>query len=202
MIIVERKEYKNGRVQFLLDNGVSFVLYKKEASYYGLREGDFLEDTIWQEIKQEVLIKRAKKRVMFLLQKKDYTEKQLRDKLRENRYPYDVAEEALQYVQSFHYVDDCRYASNYVHVNQNSKSVMQIKMDLSQKGVSKEYIDKAIEEELEVSQEEVICSYLRKKQYDSANADEGEKRRVYQFLMRKGFKSSDILRCMNIEEFA
>ena len=202
MEIIEITEYKNGRVRIQLETGISFVLYKKEAASFGFKEGDFITEEIWQEIRNEILIKRARKRVMYLLQKKDHTEKQLRDKLKGNEYPEDVIEDSIAYVKSFHYVDDGRYAANYVHYHQESKSMMQLKMDLQQKGVSKEEIDRAFEEELQVSQEDVIMKYLQKKGYDSKQADDGDRRRVCQFLLRKGFKSSDILRCMNVSEFA
>lgn len=201
MEVIELNEYKNGRILVRLADDVSFILYKKEAALYDLKVGEDLCEASWIEIRQEILVKRAKRRVMYLLQKKDYTEKQLREKLGQNEYPPDVIEEAIEYVKSFHYVDDSRYASSYVHLHQGSKSVLQLKMDLKQRGVSKDEIEQAIEEELSVSQEEVIKGYLRKKQYNPSQAEEREKRRVYQFLMRKGFKSSDILRCMNIDEF-
>ncbi len=202
MVVLEVKEYKNGKVRIKLDNGVSFLLYKKEAASFNLKEEEVIDDCIWNQIQEEILVKRARKRVMYLLQKKDYTEKQLRDRLKLDEYPEDIAENAISYVKSYHYVDDGRFASNYVHYHQQNKSVLQMKMELKQKGVSSDQIQQAFDQELEVSQEEVIYNYLRKKNYDPTTADEGEKRRIYQFLMRKGFKSTDILRCMNLTEFA
>lgn len=202
MEIIEITEYKNGRVRIRLEDETVFLLYKKEAASFHLQEGDVLSEELWKEIRGEILIKRARKRAMYLLQKKDLTEKQLREKLKANEYAEDIIEDAVAYVKSFHYIDDGRYAENYVHCHQQDKSVMQMKIDLQQRGVSKDKIEKAFQEELEFSQEEVIKNYLRKKRYDSTQADEGEKRRVYQFLMRKGFKSSDVLRCMNLDEFA
>lgn len=191
-----------GKVRVRLEGEQAFLLYKKEAAIYDLTEGGALSMEIWQEIKEEILIKRAKKRAMYLLQKKDYTEKQLYDKLKANEYPQDIIESALAYVKSFHYVDDERYAANYVRCNQDSKSILQMKMELQKKGIDREVLASVLEEEVQVSQEAVIMKYLQKKHYDPAVADEGERRRVYQFLLRKGFQSRDILRCMNVSEFA
>lgn len=202
MVIVEVTEYKNGRVRISLDGGISFLLYKKEFASLNLKQDQELSEEQWLTIRQEILVKRARKRAMYLLMKKDYTEKQLREKLTGNEYPEDVAEDAIQYVKGFRYIDDERYAANYVHIHQQNKSQRQLKMELSQRGVSKDQIHQALEEELEVSEEDVIRAYMRKKQYDPQSADESQKRRMYQFLLRKGFRTSDIMRCMKLNEFA
>ena len=51
---------------------------------------------------------------MNLLTARDYTEKQLRDKLNKREYSSDEIQAAIDYVKSFHYVDDIRYAENYL----------------------------------------------------------------------------------------
>lgn len=201
MEIREIHQYKNGRVRVSLEGGISFLLYKKEAASFDLREGGFLSEEDWLQIRNEILMKRAKKRAMYLLQKMDRTEKQLRDKLRENEYPEDVIDAAIAYVASFHYIDDERYAANYVHCYQNKKSKMQLKIDLLQRGITNEDMEHAFEEELTTSPEELIKGWLIKKHYNSETADEGERRRVYQFLLRKGFRSEEIMRCMKLEAY-
>ena len=201
MEIKEITQYKNGRVRIRLEGGLTFLLYKKESAKYDFKEGDFLSEEVWQEIRQEILVKRAKKRALYLLQKMDRTRKQLWDKLRENEYPEDVIEEALAYVESFHYIDDGRYAANYVHYHQDKKSKKQLQMDLRQRGISQEDMEEALEQELTISSEELIHNWLLKKHYDPATADDGERRRVYQFLLRKGFYSDEIIRCMKVEVY-
>lgn len=200
MEIKEITQIKNGRVRIRLEGGLSFLLYKKEAATFQLQEGDFLSEEAWTEIRNEILLKRAKKRALYLLQKMDRTEKQLRDKLHEGEYPEDVVNEAIAYVESFHYIDDDRYAANYVHFHQDKKSKRQLQMDLMQRGVSAEQIEHAFEEELTVTAEELIKNWLLKKHYDPAEADDTQRRRIYQFLLRKGFKSEEIMRCMRLEE--
>lgn len=69
-------------------------------------------------------------------------------------------------------------------------------MKLSQKGISKELIEQALKEEYEAQELEQIYRLLEKRGYVAENADEGEFRRTYQFLMRRGFKSNEILTAM------
>lgn len=58
----------------------------------------------------------------------------------------------------------------------------------------------AIEEEFESDEMQQICELLEKRHYDRTQADDREKRRMYQFLMRRGFKSRDILSAMGRED--
>ena len=197
MQIVEITEMSRGRIRIRLENGTIFPLYRKEAAVFNISEGSELEVTAWDEICKTILQKRARKRAMYLLQKMDRTEKQLREKLVQSEYPEEIVEDAIAYVRSYHYIDDVRYAENYVRCHQDTKSKMQIKIALTQKGVEREVIDHALEECLETDAEQLICRLLEKKRDTAETADEGERRRVYQYLARRGFRSSEILHCMN-----
>lgn len=197
MQITEMTDMNRGRVRIRLDNGTVFPLYRKEAAAFDLTEGSELEVSAWDEICRSILRKRARKRAMYLLQKMDRTEKQLREKLTQSEYPEAIVEDAIEYVRSYHYIDDARYAENYIRCHQESKSKMQMKLALTQKGVSRELIDLALEEYLETDASQLIYQLLEKKHYDAETADKGERRRMYQYLARRGFSSSEILHCMN-----
>ena len=197
MQIVEITEMSRGRIRIRLENGTIFPLYRKEAAVFNISEGSELEVTAWDEICKTILQKRARKRAMYLLQKMDRTEQQLRAKRVQSEYPEEIVEDAIAYVRSYHYIDDVRYAENYVRCHQDTKSKMQIKIALTQKGVEREVIDHALEECLETDAEQLICRLLEKKRSNAETADEGERRRVYQYLARRGFRSSEILHCMN-----
>ena len=161
---------------------------------YGLQEGVELTREQFQEICQETLIKRARKRTMHLLEKMDRTEEQLRTKLKQGFYPEDIIEDAIDYVKGYHYVDDLRYAQNYVRCHRDNKSRRMIQMQLQGKGVPREYIWQALEEEYEEESERgQILALVRKKEYSSQCADIREKQKMYRFLMRRGFSSNDIL---------
>ena len=75
-------------------------------------------------------------------------------------------------------------------------SRQQIKQKLMMKGVSKEIIANAIEEEYDVDESVHIRNLLEKKHFSNESADDGEFRRVYNYLLRRGFRSSDILKEM------
>lgn len=139
---------------------------------------------------------RAKKRALHLLERMDRTEHQLREKLMASDYPEEVVEEAIEYVKSFHYIDDKRYAENFTRYRKENLSRQQIKQKLMLKGVDRDTISLAIEEEYDADEREHIRKFLEKKHFDGSSKDEGEFRRVYNYLLRRGFRSNDILREM------
>ena len=131
-----------------------------------------------------------------MLERMDRTEQQLREKLKSSDYPEEVIEEAIEYVKSFHYLDDERYAENFTRYKKENMSRQQIKQKLMLKGVSKDIIKNAIEEEYDVDESIHIRNILEKKHFSYETADEGEFRRVYGYLLRRGFRSNDILKEM------
>ena len=149
--------------------------------------------------------KRAKKRAMHLLERMDRTEKQLRDKLEDGKYPQVCIDEAIAYVRKYHYIDDMRYARNYIsyryactfiRYSQEKMSRLQLKMKLTQKGVPRDVIEKALEEEYSGEESAQIARLLEKRKFVAEEADEREFQRTYQYLLRRGFRSSDILKVM------
>jgi len=198
MQIVRISELDKKRVKIILEDRTYFPLYKAEQRRYDLAEGEELSSEQFQEIRTEILIKRARKRTMHLLERMDRTEAQLRDKLRQGYYPDDVIEDAIAYVKSYHYVDDLRYAQNYVRSHMEQKSQRKLQMELLSKGVPKQMITEALEEEYQQENErELILKWIEKKQYCAQEADIKEKRRMYQFLLRNGFQSDDILHVLD-----
>lgn len=194
MLITQISEVDKKRMMIHTEEGVSFVLYKGEIRRFALQEGEEIASEIYEEIRTDILIKRARKRAMFLLEKMDRTESQLRNKLRQGFYEEDLIDDAIAYVKKYHYIDDNRYAQTYVRYQKERKSKRQIKMDLMQKGVDREIIEQAIEAEYEPeSEQELILKWIEKRKYKIGESDIKEKQKMYQFLMRKGFRSEDIL---------
>ena len=106
---------------------------------------------------------------------------------------------AMDYVKFFHYVDDYRYACTYIRYHQSEKSRLQIKMKLYERGVPSDLIEQALEDEYTGEEDRLIDRLLEKKQYDADTMDQKEKQKIYQYLMRRGFRSDAIRRRMNAE---
>ena len=200
MFITKIEEFTKNRSKIYIDGEFAFVLYKGELRLFGIKVGNELSQEHYRQIMSEVLPKRAKMRAMNLLQSRDYTRSAMADKLKTGFYPETVIEEALNYVASYHYIDDIRYAKSYMHYNHERKSRKVIEMDLIRKGVSKADIESAWREWQEdgnaQNEEEQILKLLEKKHFAGASADAKERQKIYAFLMRKGFSMDSISKTM------
>ena len=138
------EQLSGGKRRVCLDNGEMWILYRGEVRSYSLDEGAVLTGQQYDQIRQDVIGKRAKRRAMHLLEKMDRTEQALRNKLLEGEYPEDLVEDAIAYVKRFHYVDDARYADCYVRSRGASKSRSKLLAELQQKGVDRERADQIL----------------------------------------------------------
>ncbi len=186
------------RSRVCLDNGMVFALYKGEIRALALQEGQEVSAALYQEIYSGILLKRAKRRMLYLLGQMDRTEAQIRQKLQQGGYPEGIIEEAIAYAMDAHYLDDARYARNYVRSQQEKKSREQMRMSLYRKGIRRELAEQALESEYILEDEqELILKWVQKKNYPGETASLKEKRRICQFLMRKGFHMDDILHVLD-----
>ncbi|MCI8324535.1 MAG: regulatory protein RecX [Lachnospiraceae bacterium] len=203
MTVTQLTALGKGRYKVYIEDRPAFVLYRGELNRLGIREGEEITEGNLREIQEEILPLRAKKRAMNLLQKREYTTAALREKLRDGEYPEACVEEAVAYVESYGYVDDLRYARDFIVYNLDRKSRMRIEQDLMRKGIQKDTV-RAVFEELEeegTRQDEasMIRTLLDKKKYDAKNADAQEKQRMYAFLYRKGFHADAINRALLLD---
>lgn len=197
-------EFDKKRSKVFIDGEFAFLLYKGELRDYGIKTGTEISEATYKEIIETVLYKRCKLRAMNLLQKKDYTERQLRDKLSEGLYSSDLIDDAIGYVKMYKYLDDDRYVRDYITYHMSTRSRNRIVQDLITKGISKEKI-MPIMEQLYLQEDgdielEQVKALLEKKHYDQDMTDFKEKQKIMAFLMRRGFQMSTIKRAMNCYE--
>lgn len=198
MIVTDIVELTKSRSRVYLDGEFAFVLYKGELRLYHIAKDRELSETEYEEITGTVLPKRAKKRCLMLLQKRDYTEEELRRKLREGEYPASCIDEAIEYVKSYQYVDDYRYCISYISCYGDKWSKQQIMTKLLTKGVDKNCILMAYEEACGrgdvASEEELIYETLRKKHFDISTSDRKARQKMYRHLLYKGFSAEGVNR--------
>lgn len=204
MRVTRIEECSKARVRIYLEEEFAFVLYKGELRSCRIAEGEELEEEILREIMTQLLPKRAKLRAMNLLKSRDYTAKQLHDKLKAGGYPEKVIEEALAYVEDYRYVDDLRFALNFIRGHADSRSRRRMEQDLLGRGIDKATLERAWteweEQGGEQDESEMIRALLRKKGFDREGADRKERQKMYGFLLRKGFPAGLVRRAVLWED--
>ena len=201
MIITNIEAVTKAKSRVYIDEQLAFVLYKGELSRYKIKKDEEISEETYREIIDEVLTKRAKIRCIYLLKSMDRTEYQLRTKLKQGGYPEEAVNTAIEYVKNLHYIDDNRYAQYYIEGRTGSKSKQQITQDLLRRGISKELIQSIYEQQEPEDETDQIRKWVEKKRVDLETADPKEIIRLYGFLMRKGFQSSDISKVLRGREY-
>lgn len=203
MIVTQVAGVTKSRYRIFLDGQFAFILYKGELRQFHIKEGQELSVENYDHIMTQILPRRAKLRSMNLLQSKDYTRRQLEDKLKQGEYPQQCIEEAIAYVESYGYIDDERYAREFIEYHIQNKSRSRIEMDLMKKGIGREIIQKAFDtlQELgvESNEMELVIELLKKKKYNANAATKQEQQKMYGFLYRKGFHSDVISRALLLD---
>ena len=92
-----------------------------------------------------MLPKRAKLRCMNLLKARAYTEKQLRDKLLQGEYTEKLIDVAIGYVKSYGYIDDRKYAEDYIAYHMENKNRKRMELDLYRKGIDRKLIGEILD---------------------------------------------------------
>lgn len=150
------------KCKVFLEGDFAFVLYKSEAARFHIEEGNDLPIKTYEMIEEEILLKRARDRALYLLQSQGRTQAEMIKKLKDDGYPQSVIERVLSFLQEYHFIDDNAYTENYIHVNKGRKSKRQITYELQQKGVDRDQIRQMLEEN-PVDEEETVRALLKKK---------------------------------------
>ena len=187
-----------GRVRIFMNNEFAFVLYKGELSQYGIECGVTVTDTLYDRIMQETVFPRARKRAMNLLMNIDRTEADVRRRLSED-YPPEAVDNAVAYVMSFGYIDDKRYAEEFIRCKTERAGRKQIRSKLMEKGISGDVIDAAFESYDEEfgdggnADRQLIRKLIIKRQPTGvADLSYSDRQKLFAYLYGKGFSVSDI----------
>lgn len=204
MKVTRIEEISKSRYRVCIGEEQAFVLYRGELRSFQIREGEEVSREDYERITGELLPKRAKLRAMNLLKAREYTVKQLYDKLKAGGYPESAINLALDYVEHFHYTDDLRYATAFLRANGEKRSRRRMEQDLLGRGIGRETLERAWsaweEESGSQDEEAMIQALLAKKGFVRESADLRQRQKLYGFLVRKGFPADLARRAVLSEE--
>ena len=163
-IISSITEYDKKRLRLVLDDGEDeLLLYKGEFRGLGLSAGDTLEPEVHEHIVTDILIPRAKKRLLYYLKAGDKSEAEVRRKLKEGLYPDEAIEAALAFSEKYSFTDDARLTENMIESGRGRYSAKELYVKLARKGIKKELIKEKLDELTDKEDEYASCLKLLKK---------------------------------------
>ncbi len=184
------KKGKQDKIHISVDGEYMLTVDEAYFASLGLWQGREVDDVELAEITEKVNIRRAYNCAVSLLSRRDHSEGELRQKLRQKGYA-DGSDEALARLKEQGYLDDCRFAKMYVSelIRLKGYGKARIKQELFRKGVSREITDIVLEEaEFDENKLEEI---IRRK-YMRYLDDEKGVRRTVNALLRLGYSFGEI----------
>lgn len=204
MIITKLQYDKAKKVKVFIDEKYSFSISVNETEGYQLKEGYPIDDLLYNKIIDEIVYPQAKVKALMILERSDKTEAELRHRLAQAGFANDVIKRVMDFLKSYGYINDERYAEAYIYANKQKKSRLAIRSGLLQKGIAPEIADKfldleynddeAVDYELEAIKKEVA-----KKASSTDILDDKKKHKLITALCRKGFELGKILKVIDFE---
>jgi len=202
MMVTDIAASDRKRLRISLNHAFAFWIYQSDYRKYSvlkvLELGAVVEGEQLNQIYREVLLPRAKSFVLYLFDRSERSEMEVRQKLRQKEYPEEIYDEVIDYLKQYHYLDEERIVRSCLARLSASKSRQVIVGKLIQKGISRELIERVMEEE-EYSGQSAAVSALKKKLHSTKIEKEAiyeisweEKQKINACLYRKGFSSREI----------
>lgn len=138
--------------------------------------------------KREPPSRTAKSYATWLLSRREYSAKELSDKLVLRGYPVEEAAEALVLMQGYGFQDDTRFAGMKARASSRRMGDRRVTMQLAEKGISRELASQQLEQ-LEPEAERAVAVASK---FEGKPLDEVMKAKVWRFLAYRGFGSSAV----------
>lgn len=130
---------------------------------------------------------------------KDRTEKEIREKLTQKGYDEIIIEDETEFLKSYGFIDDSRYAERFTHdaINIKKWGKARIKTELLRKGIDREIIENTIENIFSELDDDRIFTEMQKRFKNSDFSNMKERTRIFNFYLRRGFSPDEIKGAMN-----
>ncbi len=185
----------NKRRGVYIDGQYAFPLYLSELNKYNISEGDKISNETLELI-NELIHRRIRERILYLLGDMPRTEKNIRTKLMQSHYTDESVSPVIEELKDYKYIDDVNYAYEYANSLKfnGNKSRRIIEVKLYEKGVPRDIIYQVMND-IESDETEQIEHLIRKKGYEPdelCQIDYNSQQKLYRYLMSRGFVSKDI----------
>lgn len=208
MVITDIQEVNIGRstrkkaCKIYIDDNYAFLLKEQDLIHYQLSIGTEITLDFYETIIENTEYPMAKQKALNLIKHSDKTEQEIYYRLKEEYYPDEIIERVVGYLKSYNYLNDERYARNYIRYRKTTESKRAVELKLINKGINKQVLEKIISEEYESfdkdSDPEVqaIIKFISKKCIEPTSLSFEEKQKLINILYRKGFDLYKINKCL------
>lgn len=138
--------------------------------------------------------KKAAQKAMDLLLRQDRTKKELSERLYRAGFSEEASRYAMEYVEGFGYINDARYAANYISFHKGKRSKKELRYKLMGRGIPPEILAEAFLEYCPEDEEEALANQLEKQLRGRLPSEISweEKNKVIRRLAQKGYSLTAI----------
>jgi regulatory protein len=182
------------RFNIFIDGEYAFALPMQDILYFKLKEGGEVPEETIEYIKNSLIYIKAQDTALHYIGYKMRTVKEIRMKLEDKEFSEEIIERVIEFMEKYGYADDREYCRKYIRekLRMKPKSGYALKIELRQRGISSHIIDEVMAE-TEMDEEGDAFRWLeRKSRGNWPPADDKQKKKLYDFLLRKGY-SYDII---------
>ena len=191
MIITDLKPVKKSLSLVYIDGEYAMKLDTATLAENGIIVGYTLDDDELKELIEKSDYRRAKEKALYLISGRDYSKKQLMDKIKKDSSE-ETAEEVCERMEELGLLNDENYARRLAHdlIYLKKLSVKGAKYKLMEKGIDRELCEEILEE-FDVDPVEQLVELIERKYADKLDDEKG-RRRTIAALQRLGYSWSDI----------
>ncbi len=135
------------------------------------------------------MYKKALRYILNILNKRDYTEYEIKSKLLKKGFDSQTINDVLNYVKEKNFINDRRYAENFVFFKLKAGyGVKKIQYAMKEKGINENLISEFLSKADEAKYGRAVFVKQLQKLSDKKNARE----KLYAYMTRRGFKYDTI----------
>ena len=200
MRITDVRTTKRGRVALYVEGEFLLSMHPDVFAVSGLSVGSEVDTESLETLSAEAELKKAKEKALNLLSYKEYTTKQLTDRLKRHT-DEESAEQAVARMEELGLLDDDDYAERFARDLSERKKfgILRIRQEMRQRGLTSEQIEYAtslLRSDPEEQMREIIA-----RKYPLAYEDEKVRRRAFSALMRMGYPAAEVRRVLTVSEY-
>ena len=196
---IEVQKKRTSRFSLFVED--EFLIGVSDATlvHFNLRKDTLLTPALLQDIVLREDQWDIREFLIRLLSRRDHARNELRDKALRKGYPGSVIESLLDELTEKGYINNLAFAKKFTHdkFEFNNWGLHKIRIELIKKGISEKDIQIALEQIPGSEVDESILELVLKNKRKFQRAESFKrKKKVFDFLLRKGYDSDTIFRLM------
>ncbi len=197
MLVTELSEYKGDTWEIELDGAKKVFVNASVVDEFNVKKGQTLTAAALGQITGADVLRKAKKRALYLIGEREMCRGELLKKLTKT-YGEEIAEEAAEYVCGLGYVNDEEYAPKLAEylIKRKRWGVRRVRYEMIMRGLDRELVENTLADVPEEELDEELTALIERR-YINKIADYDDRRRTIAALARRGYGFGEIKRCID-----